>query len=131
MESYLSKIIDEKIGSPFKEGSSGPDSFYCLGFIIWIYRTVYKAVLPNPMISKENFLMFKSQFIEDDHPLPGSLLLFQTGIDHVAIVENTSYAAECEKSMGVQRIHLIDAMERSPLIYRLKSDYHRSISKNS
>lgn len=74
-------IALSKLGSPYKWAASGPDSFDCSGFTMWVYRQVGVS-LPHSSRAQINY----GQRVSRANLAPGDLVFFgRSTIHHVGI----------------------------------------------
>lgn len=79
--SSVVSIALSKLGSPYKWAASGPSSFDCSGFTMWVYRQVGVS-LPHSSRAQIN----SGQRVSRDKLAPGDLVFFgRTTIHHVGI----------------------------------------------
>ena len=79
--SEVVSIALSKLGSPYKWAASGPNSFDCSGFTMWVYRQVGVS-LPHSSRAQIN----SGQRVSRDNLAPGDLVFFgRTTIHHVGI----------------------------------------------
>lgn len=73
-------IALSKLGSPYRWAASGPDSFDCSGFTMWVYSKVGVA-LPHSSRSQIGV----GERVSRDNLKPGDLVFFGSPIHHVGI----------------------------------------------
>ncbi|MBN2247753.1 MAG: C40 family peptidase [Coriobacteriia bacterium] len=79
--SAVVSIALSKLGAPYKWAASGPDTFDCSGFTMWVYRQVGVS-LPHSSRAQIN----SGQRVSRDRLAPGDLVFFgRTTIHHVGI----------------------------------------------
>ena len=79
--SEVVSIALSKLGSPYKWAASGPNSFDCSGFTMWVYRQVGVS-LPHSSRAQIN----SGQRVSRENLAPGDLVFFgRTTIHHVGI----------------------------------------------
>jgi len=80
-KSEVVKIALSKLGSPYKYGAAGPDSFDCSGFTMWCYAQVGVS-LPHSSRAQIN----SGQRVSKANLKPGDLVFFgQSRIHHVGL----------------------------------------------
>lgn len=79
--SEVVSIALSKLGSPYRWAASGPDSFDCSGFTMWVYRQVGVS-LPHSSRAQINY----GQRVSRENLAPGDLVFFgRSTIHHVGI----------------------------------------------
>lgn len=79
--SAVVSIALSKLGSPYRWAASGPDTFDCSGFTMWVYRQVGVS-LPHSSRAQINY----GQRVSRENLAPGDLVFFgRSTIHHVGI----------------------------------------------
>lgn len=102
----------------------GPHGFYCLGFVVYVLNRWRGASLPDPLASPEMWKIFRDAFEPVEHIEPGDMLLLahpKRSRQHVGIVENSRWVADCNATIGsVGRSRLADWFRLHVTAHRLK-----------
>lgn len=122
----LSALVDARLGKPFCWGSSGPESFYCLGLFLDLFRETTGLALEDPFLGEDHvhrLAGFYRQFLEISGRVtqPLDLIFYRRlGVEHVSIVEDDRWAVVVDQEAGVVRRRLRDELVRAEKLYRLK-----------
>ncbi|MCK4979923.1 MAG: C40 family peptidase [Candidatus Delongbacteria bacterium] len=103
----IEKFIDRHYGAKYVMGASGPNSFDCSGFIMTLYKEMYKVNLPRTAMKQ----YYYGRHISKNELSYGDLVFFNTngrGISHVGIYLKDGKFGHASTSRGVMISKLSD-----------------------
>jgi cell wall-associated NlpC family hydrolase len=103
--SEVVNIALSKLGSPYQWAASGPNSFDCSGFTLWVYSRVGVS-LPHSSRAQIN----SGQRVSRDNLEPGDLVFFGRGtIHHVGIYVGNGNFVHSPNTGDVVKVSSLDA----------------------
>jgi lipoprotein Spr len=103
----VEKFINRHYGAKYVMGASGPNSFDCSGFVMTLYKEIYKVNLPRT--AKKQY--YYGRHISKAELAYGDLVFFNTngrGISHVGIYLEDGKFGHASTSRGVMISNLSD-----------------------
>ena len=103
----IEKFIERHYGAKYAMGASGPNSFDCSGFIMALYKEIYKVNLPRTAMKQ----YYHGRHISKTELSYGDLVFFNTngrGISHVGIYLKDGKFGHASTSRGVMISKLSD-----------------------
>lgn len=121
----LTAAIDQRLGSPYRWGATGPDRFDCSGFV-W---SIYQAVGVNFERSNARTLFSKFTPPAADDQFKFGTLVFFSGLTHVGVVADANGFYHASRRHGViyspfneYWLKRIDGFRRVPLTTPVAAD---------
>lgn len=106
----MRECVDGLLGRNYELGSRGPETFDCLGFVIYVYSEVFDIYFRYPTLSRRGLEEFSRYFVRvpDMRDLQtGDILHWSTSErlsdQHLALVEDDEWLVECGWPAGVVR----------------------------
>jgi len=103
----IEKFINKHYGAKYVLGASGPNSFDCSGFILALFKDVYKVNLPRTAMKQ----YYYGKHISKSELTYGDLVFFNTngsGISHVGVYLKDGKFGHASTSRGVMISNLND-----------------------
>lgn len=103
----IEKFINSHYGAKYVLGASGPNSFDCSGFVMALYKEIYKVNLPRT--AKKQY--YYGRHISKSELSYGDLVFFNTngrGISHVGVYLEDEKFGHASTSRGVMISNLND-----------------------
>ncbi|MCK5760065.1 MAG: C40 family peptidase [Candidatus Delongbacteria bacterium] len=103
----IEKFIQRYYGAKYAMGASGPNSFDCSGFIMALYKEIYKVNLPRTAMKQ----YYHGRHISKNELFYGDLVFFNTngrGVSHVGIYLKDGKFGHASTSRGVMISKLSD-----------------------
>ena len=103
----IEKFIKKHYGAKYKMGATGPNTFDCSGFVLTLFREIYKVQLPRTAMKQ----YYAGRHISKSELTYGDLVFFNTngrGISHVGVYLQDGKFGHASTSRGVMISNLSD-----------------------
>ena len=103
----IEKFINRHYGAKYVMGATGPNTFDCSGFILTLFREIYKVQLPRTSMKQ----YYAGRHISKAELSYGDLVFFNTngrGISHVGVYLEDGKFGHASTSRGVMISKLSD-----------------------